>query len=588
MNSFITNIQNLFKRRSSREDEKFNLIRTAFLRIEPQLQSSILDFSSIKFFIDTVDSVLNLEDELESKICIVQKLRKYLKYLFTGIYQKIKEKTEHKLTDYYSLQSSIYFILLLIINIREANVLLPILFEDESNFIVIFLNCLQLSFLFTNQQDVIKSIMNFFSSQIVTLFYTLGCEIEYNKFKDKVMKVCVSKIDYKKYSGIEYKILIKYLLVMEYDLKSLFKEKHICDNEDIPLIISLLYQACLRIVFSIQKQEYLKLIETDNHFIERSLSKTAKHNRTSNSLGISNLIENIYIDPKVFQCFELEFLYNISEKCVLYYFERYGPKTQTLFRREESYDELIKTILFTYGGSMFFSIYDSIKKFLNGNTIETKEILELVDVIIDVLFSKCPMLIKILLNNIHKHIKAIYSVSSYEPLIVLMFFNFLFNPKVQKNNGFNPTDEKLRRISNIISKGCFNQLFNENDSLSLYNIHIPTINKKFLLSMDCMVEKINVIDKNEQYRILCTELYEDGLILPESMFYIECDFIIKVLYDLNVISILNDEEKFNIEDDNESYLGSFYVKFDKIKADKLVMEFEKEGVEYEYNEDVDI
>ncbi len=310
----------------------------------------------------------------------------------------------------------------------------------------------------------------------------------------------------------------------------------------------------LRIIFSNEKNQYLQLKENDLKLD-------------------TSILENIIVDFQLYENFEINFMNNVIEKCVEFYYKNFGIKTQVLFRKEESYDEIIKTIFLSYGGYIFQRIYAGISPFMQENSIEFKKdhLYLLIDNIVEILITQCPMIIRIILKIIYDKVKLIYSISTYEPLLVVIFFNFLFNPKLQSFHGFNITNEKLRNISMIIYKACFNTLFNSSDKLAGFNPFIEEINKKLILCMECVVEKINQMDIKDVNKYLINEIYIQGIIQPEMMFYVDCDFLMKIFDNIKLISLRTDsihsEKTFNSRE-------SFYVNFDKEKASEIKVENE--------------
>ena len=324
----------------------------------------------------------------------------------------------------------------------------------------------------------------------------------------------------------------------------------------------MLCQALLRVILSSEKNQYLLVIENENSSIIDDLKST----NTNSSM----LLDNIHVDPKLFNFFEISFISSVVTKCIDYYYKSFGNKPQVLFRREESYDEIIKMFFLTFGNSMFHSIYVYINPFLSG-VLEFKEeqLFTLIDIILENLITQMPLILRILLKLIHDKIKMIYLVDTYEPLLVVVFFNFLFNPKVQIYNNFNVNNEVLRDISMIIYKACFNGNFNTFEKLSKFNLSLAEVNKKLLLCMECVVEKVNQLDEKELFRELMEQLYSTGIIHPEWMFYVDCDFLMRVLNDFKLIKIRSNTK---VSSDSGDSRESFYVKFDKEKASETIKE----------------
>ena len=61
-----------------------------------------------------------------------------------------------------------------------------------------------------------------------------------------------------------------------------------------------------------------------------------------------------YTDDKYY---EYNFLKSVTRKCVSYYRQKFGEKINSLFRRDEIFDDIIKYILYIYGNSLLQKAY---------------------------------------------------------------------------------------------------------------------------------------------------------------------------------------------------------------------------------------
>lgn len=570
---------NIFKRRDTLLKEKSLKLKSLFDILMPQIKNSNIDLYAIRQLILLIKNELSQESSYEEKKTFIIVIRKYFKYIFTDISNKLNDNTEKDLSDYYWLFNSILFFLLLLLNLNcpDTRTFIDVFFEKDSNFISIFFKCIHLSFLFEDQHEISKLIMVFYSSECLSLFSDYGLIEVYSIFKEKLIKVSSTSISYRKISNVEYKTLIKYLLVLDCDFKSFLEDSLICSYQDKPVLSYLLCQSILRVMFSKEKEEYLNVIEDEN---------TVLYNDThSTTTNFSLKLDNFYVDPNLFEYFEINFLENIVYKAIDFYYKHYDNKIQVLFRKEKSYDEIIKNILLSYGGQVMMEVYDFIK-FKFGEDFQKNDVFSLVDTIVQSLLTSLPTVIRVILWMISNKVQETYQTTSKDPIFVVLIFNFLFNPKVQMANGISPSTEKIRNVSLLIHRISFNQRYKETERFSYINPYIEELNKKLVLTVECLLEKVNVLDKKKKHLAICEEIYNKTLPFPSCMFYIDCDFILRVLDDFNLVHLRRMTTKtLNSGDSSESFI----VKFNKKKMKDIALLYtdnEESFVEDDYNRDV--
>lgn len=226
--SFFVNL--LYKKSSKISD--YPEFQFSFYKIQNTLRKSILDFSLIKDLI-----ILLLQRTKEHKYESEQKLffdiiRKYLKYLFVDVYNKLK--IEKKLNSYYQLVTTINFLLTLIANFPNK-IFLETIFESNCNLLKTIIKCLKLSQQYKEQFEISKILLSFFTIEYVDIFNDLGLKDLFNTIKDQFVKIIINFSDYSRYSSAEYKILMKHILVLEFDYKKVFESEDLCQPEDKPL-----------------------------------------------------------------------------------------------------------------------------------------------------------------------------------------------------------------------------------------------------------------------------------------------------------------------------------------------------------------
>jgi hypothetical protein len=153
-------------------------------------------------------------------------------------------------------------------------------------------------------------------------------------------------------------------------------------------------------------------------------------------------------------------------------------------------------------------------------------------------------------------------------------------------NGISPSTEKIRNVSLLIHRISFNQRYKETERFSYINPYIEELNKKLVLTVECLLEKVNVLDKKKKHLAICEEIYNKILPFPSCMFYIDCDFILRVLDDFNLVHLRRMTTKtLNSGDSSESFI----VKFNKKKMKDIALLYtdnEESFVEDDYNRDV--
>lgn len=336
----------------------------------------------------------------------------------------------------------------------------------------------------------------------------------------------------------------------------------------------------MRLVFSTEKLEYLESKEDDifnciSNSINNHESKTTSSlsittiNSKPESKAFSNLslsIEDIYVEQDVMENFEINFIKNVFRKSILYYYGAYGDKHQVLFRREEANDDLIKSLFVLFGTNFANKTYDLLKNII----ILTKEnFVDFYHNLLQILLIEFPPVLKISLKLCFESVLEIYKIKSYEPLLVVLYFNFLFNPKVEDMSGLIITNEIVNDINKIINKICFNSYFNDNDKLHIYNSIIPELNEQTLKAMESMLDSV---DKNMS-KLLNEDVFKNGITPPSWLFYFDCDYILRLF---DEITILESEAK---EERSKTSL-SFYVKVSKVNlkeiGDDLDVELEQD------------
>lgn len=288
-------------------------------------------------------------------------------------------------------------------------------------------------------------------------------------------------------------------------------------------------------MFSPEKLQYLSEIEDEVQQEDDNISIITQY---------STLVDKVYVDPAVFECIEYNFLDSIIYKSVAYYYKNYGDKPQVLFRREETYDELIKTICTTYGSKLFIDVYFNLKPIIDLN-INPEIFANFYDKLLEILILETPFILKVMISLISDQVKSVFKVNGYEQILVILYFNFLFNPKIQEWNGYDIHNERLRDIGLIVNKICFNSSFKSSDKLYQFNSIIKSLHDKTMLTLECIIDSVK-LPLDVRHKLLCENIYYSGILHPEYMFYIDSDFLLRILESLNLLNVNRKQTLFSL------------------------------------------
>lgn len=236
--SIFSSFANMFKRRETLVKEKCIPIKEAFDHVKNLLKTGITDFSLIKNLINVIkneiDKTKDDKEGTEEKKLIFQVVRKYMKYMFKDIFDKLDSNKEKELQDYYHLTSMLNFLIMMVINYPNK-IFIETIFEVNCNFMNVFFKCLKISLSFTEQYDAIKILMNVYSAQFLVVFTDNNLIEVYSVLKERLLKLTLNSFDFHKFQPSEYKLLIKHILVLEFNLKKIVTEVNICSEDDRPI-----------------------------------------------------------------------------------------------------------------------------------------------------------------------------------------------------------------------------------------------------------------------------------------------------------------------------------------------------------------
>lgn len=252
--------------------------------------------------------------------------------------------------------------------------------------------------------------------------------------------------------------------------------------------------------------------------------KEKKISDGSEKPSYSFVMEDLYLNPNSLNKFEVTFIKNICTKCIKYYYDKFGNKHKLLFRRDEAYDDIIKVIFMMYGSSLLSKIYSKLKELTK---LDLNNFDQFYKYSLTIIISETPIIILLVLKYIYENVNTLYNLKTYEPLMTMLFFNFLFNPKFEEYNDIDCTSELINEVNKLVNKICFNSFFNNGDSMCKYNPYISNYNKLAEETIEKLLEKVNMNEIKLQ-TLLENSIYKNGIELPSWLFYFDCDFILRL------------------------------------------------------------
>ena len=423
------------------------------------------------------------------------------------------------------LKNNLKYFLLILINLKDNEKFNNFFSKEKLDYLIMILTKIQKIKNKKDKQICNNILFNLFSQEYIYLGSNL-ISIENNKEKNK-NKNSKSK-----------KILIDFYLTQK-TLEAKEAEKKLLKTEK--------YQKIIESLFNFDSENFLYFKK--NSEIDYSLHFYHQIELVENIIFIlfSKEKYNFLKNDNVY--YEYEFLDKLIKKNISETKEMHGDKHRNLFRRDTISNDIIKYFFFIFGNSM---IIESIIKPLNtilkiiglNNEIEnidfkrnsikkerniTKDEFKILfEKIIEKLNENIPKILKIFLKMIYDNIIIFYpnlEKGDYTPISSLFFFSYISNPRIQKMFDIYP--EKclfIKSVYKLIYNSSFNIKFNEGDNLFIFNDEIDISYKKISEFYEKNV--INIDMNNEDNKKYLQNLFNEiGVIYPEFIFYLSCDYI---------------------------------------------------------------
>ena len=244
--------------------------------------------------------------------------------------------------------------------------------------------------------------------------------------------------------------------------------------------------------------------------------------------------------------YEYDFLNKIILKNILETKETNGDKYKDLFRRDNLMNDLIKYFFFIFGNQMLieclvkplniilnitginneFEIINEKGKSLNMERDITKnEFNILFDKILEKLSENIPYFFKIFLKMIYDNVVQNFTIEkdNYIPLGVVLIFNYIASPRIQKIFSIHPHKYTfIKSMNRLLCNTCFNIEFGGKDPLNIFNENIKIYNKKMNNFFQNNIMDIDT-NKVENKKYLKNLFNSMDIEYPSFLFNLSCD-----------------------------------------------------------------
>ena len=404
------------------------------------------------------------------------------------------------MNNYLIIQNYLIFLLVVILNLRNIPSYIKTFFEGG------YLRTLKKLFLDMNsrkRERILKMIYTLFFDEYKDYFFreTEDKEIQTILLNEQLL---FSKDFLNTISGCggeTYKKMLNIVSNFDISYTNYFNNRQV-DEDDRPAYKLSIAQGLIRVIFSKEKNKY---ISEENKF------------------------------------FEFDMLKKIIDKDMKETSEKFGDDYKTVFRKEDICDDFIKFMFFFFGNSMLIDSFITPLKTLlgvagitdgktNNRDISLEEYNGLMEIVIQKLKTKIPVVLKILLKLLYKSIGKYFTIDkeNYSPLFTSLFFNYIINPKVQelykidiRNCNF------IRSLNRLLRNTIYNSKFIEGDTLEIFNPHIKENHKKLKQLIKEQVIDFK-IDNNAKSSLknLFTEKY---LLYPKFLFYYDSQELLSAI-----------------------------------------------------------
>ena len=257
-----------------------------------------------------------------------------------------------------------------------------------------------------------------------------------------------------------------------------------------------------------------------------------------------------YLKEKEDIFYEYDFLNKIIIKNLLETKEANGDKYKGLFRKDTLSNDIIKYLFFIFGNQMLieclvkpldiilnitginneFEIINEKGNSLNMEKYITKDEYNILfNKILEKLTENIPHFFKIFLKMIYDNVLENFTIEkdNYIPLGVVLIFNYIASPRIQKIFSIHPHKYTfIKSMNKLLCNTCFNNEFSEKDPLNIFNEDIKIYNEKLNNFFQNNIININANDiENKKY--LKNVFKEMNFDYPSFLFNLNCEFLEK-------------------------------------------------------------
>ena len=410
--------------------------------------------------------------------------------LLTSI--KIKADEYQKESNYNNLtllRNYLYFFMILTLNLKNFPEFMKTIFKGKIDF---FHKLVDILMPLKKKKLFLRIINNIFLEEYKQIFFNK------NKPNLELEELFINEITLfgEKYSELSihfeketYIKIFSNLLQFDLNYENFFLSKNNkIDNEEKPTYKLVISQSLIRLVFSKEKNKYIKDKFYDYNLLKRVIAK--------------DMEETI---------------------------EKYGDQYKTLFRKEDICDDFLKYMFFVFGNTMIIeSFINPLKKILEGvgdndneRNINKDEFNKLMDEFINKMKKTIPDVLKILLKILYESVKSHFTIENdnYGPLYTTLIFNFIISPRIQKIYNINfQNNNVIRSLNRLLRNICFNNKFSEEDQLKDFNDIIEKNHLKIKNFIKENIISINIGD-NKIKSSLGDIFNEKYLLYPNFLFY---------------------------------------------------------------------
>lgn len=257
-------------------------------------------------------------------------------------------------------------------------------------------------------QSLYQNINNFFLEEYKTIFFKSPSDEELEQIYIREQSSLSEKfsVSVEKFDAKTYKKLLDTLFEFNISYDNFFENKknEIIDEDDKPAYKLCVAQSVIRCAFSKEKGRYYP----------------------NNSMPVY---------------FEYYFIERVIYKDMVETKQMFGDSYNTLFRKEDLCDDIIKYIFFIFGNDMFINVIEiplqKIPRLPQANKDKEDLPVEIFEAffeeMMEKLYNYIPQVLRIILKIVYNKVNEVFTIKkdNYAPLFSVLIFNYFISPRVQ-------------------------------------------------------------------------------------------------------------------------------------------------------------